>query len=110
MSKLIYIPLSKEDIDDLLRWARADRRRPQDQAAVVVMIALEKFREAEARGEVLTASMIDNRPTARDTATHGVGNLGDGGSDAAGVPANAVPGEADLRDNPARPAGSPPAE
>lgn len=53
---------------------------------------------------------VDNRPAARDTATHGVGNLGDGGPDAAGVPADAVPGETDLRDNSARPAGSPPAE
>lgn len=49
--------------------------------------------------------MIDNASPTRDTATHGVGNLGDRGPDAAGVSANAVPGEVDLRNDPARPAG-----
>ena len=36
----LYVPLSRAEFDQLLERARAERRRPQDQAAVLLAAAL----------------------------------------------------------------------
>lgn len=36
----VYIPLAETEIDALVRLARAQRRRPQDQAALIITEAL----------------------------------------------------------------------
>jgi hypothetical protein len=42
----LYVPLRRDEFDRLANLARAERRRPQDQAAVLLEAAV---REAEAR-------------------------------------------------------------
>jgi hypothetical protein len=40
----LYVPLSPEELDQLIEWARQERRRPQDQAAHILAEELRKRR------------------------------------------------------------------
>jgi hypothetical protein len=50
----LYVPLTQEEFDRLLAFARAERRRPQDQAALFLSWAL---------GAEQSSSVQVNRPT-----------------------------------------------
>jgi hypothetical protein len=43
----LFVPLARDELDALLEVARAERRRPQDQAAVLLSQSLRALRGAE---------------------------------------------------------------
>lgn len=52
----LFVPLSKPEIDALVELAHARRRRPQDQAAVLIGKALAEYVQAQDAGNSVLAS------------------------------------------------------
>lgn len=57
----LYVPLRRAELDELVEWALAEKRRPQDQAALILEEALkarapEPLRPTDRQPEPLAAA------------------------------------------------------